>query len=93
MEFSPSDIRNLRLRLGWTAAELGRRMGCTVRLVMDWESGATNPSGDVLNQLRYLHAHTEQIAMHVAQGPLAEVRMTEEKLAQVPRVSIPVKFL
>jgi transcriptional regulator with XRE-family HTH domain len=83
MTWSPSDIRCLRLRLGWSAAELGRRLGCSAQQVMNWECGDHHPDAEVFNQLSFLGTYVEQNAARTAQIPMAEDVMTREHLAQI----------
>ncbi len=83
MTWDCQQIRSLRLRLGWSAAELGRRLGCSADLVMRWESAKARPDAEVFNQLSFLVAYVEQNALRLTQFPLAEAVMEREHLAQV----------
>ena len=83
MSFSGSDIRTLRQRLGWSLAEMARRMGCGTDLITQWETQAAVPDADALNQLRYLRNHAESHSDLIAQKPICEKEMEERRMAQL----------
>lgn len=83
MTWDCQQIRGLRLRLGWSAAELGRRLGCSAELVLRWESSEETPDAEVFNQLSFLVAYVEQNALRLTQIPLAEIVMERDHLAQI----------
>ena len=78
-----SDIRILRQRLGWSLAEMARRMGCNTDLIQHWEVGAQRPDADALNQLRYLQNYAESYSEKIAQKPQVEKEMEERHMAQL----------
>lgn len=51
---TPTDIRNLRHKLGISQSELGRRIGIKLRQVQNLEAGSSKPSGSVLMLLEQL---------------------------------------
>jgi transcriptional regulator with XRE-family HTH domain len=83
MILSNQDIRVLRQRLGWSLAEMARRMGCNTELVQNWEAGALTPDADALNQLRYLQNYAESYSEKIAQKPQVEKEMEERRMAQL----------
>ncbi len=83
MEWTPKAIRQLRLRLGWSAAEFGRRLGCSVDLVHRWENGEMALDPEAANTMHHLFAQVEQTALRTSQLPLAEMVMDREQLSQV----------
>jgi len=83
MSFSGPDIRNLRQRLGWSLAEMARRMGCKVDLIQKWECDSSLPDGEAVNQLRYLQNHVESYNEKIAQKPMCEKAMDERRVAQL----------
>lgn len=83
MEWNAQEIRGLRLRLGWSAAELGRRLGVSVVRVMEWEAATSLVDSESINHLCFLRAFVEQNSLRVQQMPLAEVVMNKEQLLQV----------
>ena len=83
MSFSGSDIRTLRQRLGWSLAEMARRMGCNTDLIQKWETESDMPDHEALNQLRYLKNHAESHSELIAQKPICEKEMEERRMAQL----------
>jgi transcriptional regulator with XRE-family HTH domain len=83
MKFNGQDIRTLRQRLGWSMAEMGRRMGCNAALIGQWESEKATPDADAMNQLCFLRDHVDSASEHVAQKPLAEKEMRSRGVAQL----------
>ncbi|MGE0762544.1 MAG: multiprotein-bridging factor 1 family protein [Bdellovibrionales bacterium] len=83
MKWSPQEIRCLRLQLGWSAADLGRRLGCTTQIVMQWECGDIKPDPEMQNHFHYLSNFVEQNALRLARTPHAEALMNQEQLSQV----------
>ena len=83
MKWSPQEIRSLRLQLGWSAADFGRRLGCGTQIVMKWENGEIQPDPEMRNQFHYLNNFAEQNALRLARTPHAEALMNQEQLAQV----------
>lgn len=80
---NPEDIRQLRQRLGWSAAEMARRMGCSVELIAAWESGHQSPEPEVLNQMEYLDSHIRSYSEKISQTPMAEKIMQDDHLSQL----------
>ena len=83
MKFNGKDIRNLRQRLGWSMAEMARRMGCNSTLVGQWENETQTPDHDAVNQLCVLLNHLESSSEHVAQNPLLEKELQSRGVAQL----------
>lgn len=78
-----TDLRTIRQRLGWSMAEMARRMGGDVALINAWETGEQTPAADVLNQFHFLLNHLDWTSTQVAQAPVAETRMESDGLAQL----------
>jgi transcriptional regulator with XRE-family HTH domain len=83
MSFNNQDIRSLRQRLGWSVAEMARRMGCSSELIGRWETGASQPDSEALNQLRYLRNLVEASSEHIQQNPLVEKEMESRRVVQL----------
>jgi transcriptional regulator with XRE-family HTH domain len=80
---NPDDIKLLRQRLGWSVAEMARRMGCAAELVFQWERGKQSPDSEILNQMQYLENYLTSYSERIAQTPLAEKVMSESSLSQL----------
>jgi transcriptional regulator with XRE-family HTH domain len=83
MEFDGNKIRQLRQRLGWSLAEMGRRLGCGCAQIKEWEAGLSQPEPETLNQLRYLQDHVESCNDRVAQKPRVEKEMEDRRMVQL----------
>lgn len=83
MDLSAKDIKALRLRLGWSLAEMARQMGASVDIVMSWESGRVIPDSEVVNQMRYLQTYVESYNDKIAERPMAEREMEDRMLSQM----------
>jgi transcriptional regulator with XRE-family HTH domain len=83
MELSAIEVKTLRLRLGWSLAEMARQMGCSVDIVFSWESGKQTPDNECLNQMRYLQTYADSYNDRIAQLPLAEREMEDRMLSQL----------
>jgi ribosome-binding protein aMBF1 (putative translation factor) len=82
-KFTGPQIRNLRQRLGWSQAEMARRMGCKVVLIENWEADSACPSSEDMNQLRFLLDHVETASEQVLEKPLLEKEMQTRGIAQL----------
>jgi transcriptional regulator with XRE-family HTH domain len=80
---NPEDIRQLRQRLGWSAAEMARRMGCSIELVAAWEAGHQSPDPEVINQMEYLDSYMRSYSDRISQTPIAEKVMHDDRLSQL----------
>jgi transcriptional regulator with XRE-family HTH domain len=80
---NPEDIKQLRQRLGWSLAEMARRMGCSVDIVSAWEAGHQSPDSEVINQMEYLESYLHSYSQRISQTPLAEKVMHEDRLSQL----------
>ncbi len=83
MDISAIEVKTLRLRLGWSVAEMARQMGCSVVIVVSWESGSQAPDNECVNQMRYLHTYVESYNDKIAQLPMAEREMEDRMLSQL----------
>ncbi len=80
---NPDDIKQLRQRLGWSVAEMARRMGCSADIVADWERGQRSPDSDVLNQMQYLDSYLHTYSERISRAPMAEKIMDDDRLSQL----------
>lgn len=76
------ELRELRLRLGWSLAEMSRRMGCHQSLVLKWESNHQNPDPEIIRQYLSLRSFVDEQAERTRQMPLAESLLKDEQLSQ-----------
>ena len=83
MTFNGSEIRKLRQRLGWSLAEMARRLGSSTNQLADWELDASQPDNETINQLRYLLQYVESNSEQVAQTPILEREIETRGVAQL----------
>lgn len=83
MDLSAKDMKKLRLRLGWSLAEMARQMGASVDIVSSWESGQQTPDSEVVNQMRYLLTYVDSYNDIIAQRPMSEREMEDRMLSQM----------
>lgn len=76
-KWAADDIKSLRLRLGWSAAEFARFFGGPADLIMQWERGETAPGPDDNLQFDRLSFHAESHSQAILREPLAERRLSE----------------
>lgn len=78
-------ILSLRRRLGWSQAELSRRLGVKVDAIQMWETGAGSPGIESMNELSSLESHVESYSSTISALPMAEVVLKEQNLNQILR--------
>lgn len=83
MSWSPKQIRNVRLQLGWSLVEFGRHLGGSVKQVQMWESGELPLGPEATHRFVQLVAQVERNAQRLVQEPMAEMVMERDALAQV----------
>ena len=57
---SSAELKELRLRLGWSLSEMCRRLGCAKDLVVQYESGKGQPDRETLLQYEALFSVLEE---------------------------------
>ena len=82
-KWSADDIRQLRWRLGWSQAELARRLGCRQQTISGWETGIYEPQNAYSKLLEMLSSHVEHYSDQVASGSVAEAVMKQVGYTQV----------
>ena len=76
-KWAAEEIKNLRLRLGWSAADFARFFGGPAELVMGWERGEISPTPEDILQFDRLSFHAESHSQAIMREPLAELRLQE----------------
>ena len=87
-KWTPTEIRNLRLQLGWSAAEFCRHFGCSSEVVLKWERGDLPPSPDDFLQFERLEHHRVSYSEQITRGVLAESLLRIGNLAQIRSADI-----
>jgi transcriptional regulator with XRE-family HTH domain len=85
LAFTGSEIKKLRQRLGWSVAEMARRLGCDSELIHAWECGSSRPDNDALNQMHSLQQYADANSHQTAQKPQLEKETETRQLSQMNR--------
>jgi len=95
MTWNSDKIKTLRCRMGWTQAELARRLECDSSLIHDWEMIETGevPALEMhIDVLILLEKQAEFASDQVFQSPLAEAILDESQCTQVDSDSVKRRF-
>jgi transcriptional regulator with XRE-family HTH domain len=76
-------IKSLRLRLGWSQADLARRLNCASIEVEHWENGSQTPTAHFLNEMFLLVKQADACSHEVHASPLAEDMCDKQALGQI----------
>lgn len=76
-------IKSLRLRLGWSQADLARRLKCTSIEVEGWENGSQAPTSYFLNEMFLLVKQADTCSYEVHASPRAENMCEKYALGQI----------
>ncbi len=77
------EIRLLRLRLGWTQADLARRLSCDLQLVESLEIGSKVAAIEVVHKLELIAHQADLCGEEIQNRPVAENMCDQEQLGQV----------
>ncbi len=77
------DIKHLRHQLGWSAAEMARRLALKTEIFLKYETGEFQASDDVLSQLQAISNFVESNAIRVNSTPLVEEMMRDLGVDQI----------
>ena len=79
------EIKKLRLRLGWSKAEMARHLGCSLQLVSELELGEQGPDQDVKNLMAHLQSWVDRNSEETLDQARAEQKLHDGGLAQLHR--------
>lgn len=92
MNWNSESIKLLRLRLGFCASDLARRLHCESSEVYGWEHGFSSPMGYQLQQLDLLQKQAEAVAEEVSANPLADHLLETDDLGQIHVDEVRTRF-
>jgi transcriptional regulator with XRE-family HTH domain len=92
MNWNSETIRELRLRLGFCASDLARRLQCESTEVYGWEQGYSSPIGFQLQQLDLLQKQAEAMSAEVSATPLADHLLEADDLGQIHVDEVRTRF-
>lgn len=76
-------LKNLRYHLGWSQADIARRLGCPLETIISWEKGETQPQSIFFRTLDQLLSFAEHYAERLKNMPVADRFMLTKSLSQV----------
>jgi ribosome-binding protein aMBF1 (putative translation factor) len=82
MVWDSDKIKSLRLRLGWSSADLARRLSCESVIVTSWEQGVVAPNENQEEELNLLLKQADSSADEVSSQVLAEIFLEETNEGQ-----------
>jgi transcriptional regulator with XRE-family HTH domain len=83
VNLTADELRKLRRRLGYTQAEMARRVNTSLETVSAWESGSLALADEFRNALLRIYQQAENAADQVARRPIAEILMKDRGLSQI----------
>lgn len=86
MDFELSNglhLKQIRLRLGWSSAELARRLSLTITQTLSLESNPEALSPELKAICADLFRYAEDYSRMIARDPFAEKVMTSQRLSQI----------
>lgn len=92
MEWDGLSIRELRLRMGWSASDLARRLQIEPNKINQFEAGLESPENSVLASLDLIYKQAEASADDVSCESRAEIMFVEDEVTQVDSTAIHSKF-
>lgn len=81
--WSKEAIKSLRLRLGWSQADLARRLSCASTEIELWENGSRSPEMNFANELFLIAKLADACSHEVHSSPLAETLCDQKALGQI----------
>lgn len=95
MTWTSDKIKVLRCRLGWTQAELARKLNCDSKLIRRWESSSSQDLQSIdlhIDSLILLEKQAESASEQVFRSPLAETILDETRAVQVDSDAVKRRF-
>jgi len=92
LEFLAGELSTLRRQLGWSQADLGRRLGFGLEQIQVWETGAERIPREVSEELEYLRRISQGVAETISLQAIAEEVLISGRRTQIHRdeVDIPL---
>lgn len=78
------NLRSLRLRMGWTASDLARRLGVSSSDVLTWEESRQTPTdSDMLTRIEFLFRQADMCCDETRNATLVEFVLEETHQEQI----------
>lgn len=85
MSWSAQKIQQLRLGLGWSAADFARRLGVSCETVISWEAAMSAPTPDDLRQIERLAFYLDSYSSVLERASSSEALLATHNFEQVHR--------
>lgn len=85
MKFLAADLSALRRQLGWSQADLGRRLGINYEQIEKWELGEQSIPTNISEELEYLRRISQGVAETISLQAVAEEVLITRRRTQVHR--------
>lgn len=83
MSWNGTKIRNLRRKMSWSPDDLARRIGCSHKLVLEWELERSVPDWEAVNKLTEIEELSMDCSHEIAERARLEILMKDQGLDQV----------
>lgn len=92
MGWSAEKIQQLRLGLGWSAADFSRRLGVMSEVVQSWEAGKSQPTSDDIRQIERLSFYLDSYSSVLERQSTSENILATNNFEQVHRSDLHTLF-
>lgn len=82
MAWTGDEIKDLRLKLGWSRAELGRRLGLNLDQTFQLEAGGLPMDGELISELDVLSDHLDTQSRNIKVKGLSVEHMKKASVTQ-----------
>ncbi len=88
LDYRPEDLKELRKRLGFSFADVARRISAPLEDVKKWEMGVLKPSDESLAKLEILFHQAQLCCQDVQTSAINEKELLQTSLNQIQTKSI-----
>lgn len=83
LDWNKDNLRNLRLRLGWSKSDLARRLKCSISDVDAWEEGTTKIEFEFKGELEIMLRQCQECSDEVKNRPASDEALDKNALGQI----------
>lgn len=82
MAWTGDEIKDLRLKLGWSRAELGRRLGFNLDQMFALEAGQLPLDQEVVHELDMMRDHLDDYSRNLKMNAISDEHMKKASVTQ-----------
>lgn len=82
-DWTGRELKNLRRRMGWSQADVARRLNCEASLIAAWEKEEVYPHRTHERMLELLARHTESSNRDMESHAIADSELERQGLTQI----------